>query len=303
MNIRDIDLNLLLVFEAIYSARNISQAAKYLELSQPAVSNALKRLRLQLDDQLFVREGNGVVPTARAEAMIEPIKSSLAAIQHGLSAAEPFNPQTSKRHFRLIVADPLEPIIMPELLNNITNDTQITYEFLPPQRVHIEDALIQDKIDLAVFLMPNRTSEILSEQLIPIDTVLLAREGHPRIEGFVTPEQLVQENHIGLLLAPGKLENSDKVRVWQKLKQRTICNVSKVSSIAKTVSATDLIGFAPRIYAEHVAEHYKLQIIKLETQLSNQYFHMVWHNRNDGDESHLWLRDKIKAAILPRMSE
>ena len=297
MNIRELDLNLLFVFEAVYSNGNISQAAKQLDLSQPAVSNALTRLRKQLDDQLFVREGNGVVPTARAEAMIDPVRASLNAIQHSLSPPEKFDPQTSTRHFRLIVADPLEPLLMSELFADIKPDTKITYELLPPQRVNIEEALLQDKIDLAVFLMPDRIPEIISEPLLPVDTVLLVREGHPRIDGEIQPEQLMQENHVSLMLAPGKLENSSKLTVWHKLQQRVICHVNKVSSIAQTIATTDLIGFVPRIYAEHMANHYRLQIIELKTPFSNQNFHLSWHKRYDSDEAHRWLREKIKSVL------
>ena len=123
MNIRDFDLNLLLVFEAKYSSGNISRAADNLDLSQPAVSNALSRLRKQLDDPLFVRSGNGVVPTIRADEIIDPVRNALSTLQQSIGTTAEFDPQTSKRHFRLLVADPLEQIVMSRLLQSIGNNS------------------------------------------------------------------------------------------------------------------------------------------------------------------------------------
>lgn len=297
MNIRNLDLNLLLVFEAVYATGNISEAARQLDLSQPAVSNALNRLRKQLDDPLFVREGNGVVPTSKSVTIIEPIRAALKAIQDTIEQPDEFDPATSRRHFRIIVADPLEPLIMPELLGKISVDTQITYELLPPQRFNIEEALLQDRIDLAVFLMPERVPGIVSEPLMPVDLVALARIGHPRISGTVQPKQLMQENHVGLMLVPGKLENSSKVTVWQAIEQRVVCHVHKVNSIPQIVAATDLIGFVPRKYAEHLSRHYDLQIINLDAPFSNQKFHLSWHKRHEHDGPHKWLREQIVRAL------
>lgn len=303
MNILKFDLNLLFVFEAIYTNRNISKAAKQLNLSQPATSNALSRLRKQLNDQLFIREGNGVAPTARSEAIIEPVRLALKTIEQGLGHPDKFDPQISKRHFRLIIADPLEPIVMPSLLENILRDTQITYELLPPQQINIESALLQDKVDLALFLMPSRFDGIVSKSLFPVDLVLIARKKHPRINGETSQQQMMQENFVGLMLAPGKLHDSEKFTVWHKLQKRTICHVNKVSSITQTVAFSDLIGLVPKIYATHIAEHYDIQIIELDTPLSNQHFQLIWHKRNDANDAHIWLRKKILGVFSELVSK
>jgi len=294
MNTRDLDLNLLFVFEAIYSTGNISKAARQLGLSQPAVSNALTRLRKQLDDQLFVREGNGVVPTSRAEGMIEPVRTALNTIQASIGPVESFDPKKTKKHFRLIVADPLEPLVMPNLLRYTETNDQLTFELLPPQSVNIEEALLQDKVDLAVFLMPGRVSEILSKSLFPVDLVLIARKDHPRINGSINAQQMAQENYVSLQMAPGKLENSGKVTVWQKLQQRVSCHVYKVSSIAQIAANTELLGFVPRAYAEHISHHCPIQILELDTPFSNQQFHNIWHKRSDLDPANVWLRNCIE---------
>lgn len=293
MNIRDLDLNLLLVFEAIFATGNISKAAKQLDLSQPAMSNALARLRKQVDDPLFVRDGNGVIPTTRAENMIESVRVALGAIRQSMGDDVGFDPRTSKRHFRMIVADPLEGIIVPNLLTGITGDTQITFELLPPQLVQIEDALIQDKIDLAVFLMPARVPGLISEPLCPVNLVALARNKHPRIYRTLTQQQLLLENHVVLTLAAGKLSNSEKLTFWHQLNLKAVCQVYKVSSIAQIVSKSDLVGLVPKIYADQIADTYRLQVLELDFPISNQHFQLIWHKRQEADEGHIWLRNKI----------
>ena len=297
MSIRDLDLNLLLVFEAIYLTGNISQAARILDLSQPAVSNALTRLRKQIDDPIFIRQGNGVTPTARAEAMIDPIRVALRAIKQSIEPYSKFDPETSKRNFRLIIADPLEPLILPQLLNGAEANSQITYEFLAPQSYQIEDALLQDKSDLAVFLMPERIDEINSEPLLAMDLVVLARKEHPRVNRDTDSQKLLQESYVNMIMDPKKMPNAAKSTFWQKLDLRVALYVNKMSSIAQTVEVTDLLGIVPRAYAEYVAKHYALQIIDVKIPVNDQPFHQVWHKRNDNDHGVLWLREKITTAV------
>lgn len=297
MSIRDLDLNLLLVFEAIFLTGNVSHAARNLDLSQPAVSNALTRLRKQIDDPLFIRKGNGVTPTARAEAMIDPITVALRAIKQSIEPHSKFDPETSKRKFRLIVADPLEPLILPQLLNGADANSQITYESLAPQSYQIEEALLQDKSDLAVFLMPERIDGINSEPLLPMDLVVLARKGHPRVNGDTDSQELLQESYVNMIMDPKKMPNAAKSSFWQKLGLRVVLYVNKMSSIVQTVEVTDLVGIVPRVYAEYVAKHYALQIIDIKIPLNDQPFHLAWHKRNDKDHGVLWLREKIATAI------
>jgi len=303
MNMRDLDLNLLLVFEAIYSSGNISRAAENLDMSQPALSNALGRLRKQMDDKLFVRSGNGVVPTSRAEEIIEPVRDALTTLRRSFGPETAFDPESSRRSFRLLVADPLEQIIMPRILQGIGTRSQITFELQPPQSIQVEDALMSGKTDLAAFLMHSKNPELNSKPLCPVDLVVLTRSGHPRIAQSVTLPELTAEGFVTIALTPGKLANSEKVTFWQRLHLREVCQVYKISSIAQTVAQTDLIGIVPRIYAFQVASIYGLQIVELPTALSNQKFHLIWHKRSDADEGHRWLREAMAAAVSAKYDE
>lgn len=297
MNIREIDLNLLIVFEAIYSTGSISRAAVKLDLSQPALSNALARLRKQLDNQLFVRSGNGVVPTALADEIFEPIRDALFVIDQSIRPKELFDPAETIRHFRLIVADPLEQIVVGHLLRTIGRRSGITLELQPPQTVNIEKALHEGKADLAVFLMPIRMAELNHTPLCPMDLVLIVRNGHPRISALASRDEVMREGFVSMALSPGKLENSEKVNILKRMKTRQVCQVSKVSSIAQLVSESDLVGIVPAIYANRIAEAYGLQVIALPMPEVEQRFQMIWHRKFESDPGHKWLRDEVAEAV------
>ena len=129
INLRNVDLNLLIVFDAVFATGNISHAARQLALSQPAVSNALTRLREHFDDPLFVRAGRGVKPTTRSQQMIEPVREALRLIRQQFDGGGTLDLASYKRVFRIVIVDPLEPILMPPLLRDISaHAPQVTIE-------------------------------------------------------------------------------------------------------------------------------------------------------------------------------
>jgi DNA-binding transcriptional LysR family regulator len=114
---------------------------------------------------------------------------------------------------------------------------------------------------------------------------------------------MAQEGLVGLTLAPGKLQNSEKLTVWQRVLRRQVCHVNKVGSIAQIAAATDLIGLVPSIYAARAAGAYGLQVIAPPVPINNQQFHMIWHKRFDNDPGHAWLRASVSAAVEAAKTE
>lgn len=307
MNIRDIDLNLLVVFEAVYSLKNISRAATQLEMSQPALSNAMARLRKQLDDPLFVRAGNGVAPTARADDLIGPVREVLEVLNKSLAPAQHFDPKTSEVTFKLLMADPLEPIILPDLIKPVQSHVHIRYELSPPQTVDIEEALKNGALDLAVFLKPTRDSEINCKALCPVDLVVVARTGHPGIVAGSpenTGKTLVRDfGHATLNLRPNVLANSEKVTLRDRVPRNDICLVNRAGSAVQLVARTDLVCFAPRLFAKTMAPVLGLEYFEPPMPMGDQQFFMIWHKRNDNVEAQMWLRQQVEQSILKALSE
>lgn len=297
MNMRDIDLNLLVIFEAVYSTGNISRAASQLDMSQPAISNALRRLRDQMDDPLFVRKGNGVEPTPRANELAEPIIETINTLKAALSPTDEFHPHRSTRVFRILMADPLEPVLLPPLLRKLDGSAGVSIELVPPQMGQVENLLTEDAIDLAVFLPVQQSKSLLIEPLGTLEVVLIARQQHPHVGKMPLPQLMQTCGFAALNLSPSKLKNSEKITVQQRFKKRDVIVVPRVSAIPQLVAETDLLAFIPRVYADRVAARYDLQLVEVPMSIGDQPIHMTWHRRNAEDQGLRWLRNEISVAF------
>jgi DNA-binding transcriptional LysR family regulator len=303
MNIGGLDLNLLMLFEAVYSTRSISRAATILDMNQPTVSNALGRLRKQLDDPLFVRDGRGVAPTPRAEAIIGPVRRALVDIRSITQAPDaPFDPTTSEREFRLYLLDVFEPLLLPPLVRVAANSAGMSIKMVPPQAMPCEEAVLDGSVDLGISLRPDRRPGLLWERLCPMDLVVIARRGHPQVDGTITEEQIDTLGHVLLDLdipevARGAAANIRKFAMRERMQLRTVLRVPRPSAIAMTVSITDLIAFSPRLYAQSLADLWGLQVIDPPKVLSDMDFFMIWSERKSDDPGVTWLRETIRAEI------
>lgn len=188
-NLRNLDLNLLVVFEAIYSAGNVSHAAKRLGMSQPTISNALGRLRDMIDDPLFVRKGKGVEPTPKAISMIGPLREALQMIRSGVADGVSFDPEIDTRHFRIVLLDQLEAVLIPHLVRSIQNRRNITFEMLQISPDAVIDGLNDGSLDLALSPHIPTAKDMQQEVIGHANVVMVARKGHPEIDGTVTLEQ------------------------------------------------------------------------------------------------------------------
>ncbi|MCB1405255.1 MAG: LysR family transcriptional regulator [Rhodobacteraceae bacterium] len=302
INIRDIDLNLLVLFEAIYSAGNISRAAQVLDMNQPTVSNALTRLRTQLDDPLFVRDGKGVRPTERAEAIIAPIRRALQDI-HSIGNREvAFDPDHSERTFRLHMIDVFEPVVMPMLAAHTAVNPSLSVKLLHPQTITSEDAVSDGAADLAIGLTPARSPQIDWEELCPLDVVVVARRDHPTLSGTISGPELMAHGHVSLDLdlpstVPGARASSKKLVMKESTPFRQAIQVNRPSSIAAIVAKSDLIGLLPRFYVEALPDQGGLQILEPPRSLIDLSFFLIWHRRRVEDPGLVWLRNRIKSAM------
>ncbi len=297
MNIKDVDLNLLTVFHAIYESRSISAAAAELDLSQPGMSHALKRLRTQLKDKLFVRHGNGVAPTVYADSIAEPIRNAIIFLEMSLAPDEGFDPETSKRHFRLLLADFVEPLIMPALLKAVCANKNITFELLSPQALRTEDAILQGNADLVIHLQTDMMDEISVDPLFPIEPVISYRKGHPISQEPDTLAALTKYRSISPNMKPGAVQNFDKAKISQTVTRDYVCLVHSVRSIPALLAESDCIAFLPLLFAMKLAPRYDLEYLRMPIDVLKQDITLSWHRKNDTDTSMIWIRAKIQEII------
>lgn len=183
LNLQQLDLNLLLVFDALMRERNLSRAAIRLHRSQPAVSNALARLREQLDQPLFRRTAKGLEPTAAALALYVPVRQALHLLQAGLGSQETFDPHTA-RTFRLTMNDYAQLRLLPGLVTRLkTLAPRVTLEVRPDEGASIPAQLASGELDLAIDYLYFDEPELAYRPVGEERLVVIGRQGHPAFRG------------------------------------------------------------------------------------------------------------------------
>lgn len=295
-DLRNFDLNLLIVFEAVYTAGNISHAAKQLNQSQPTLSNSLARLRDVLNDPLFVRRGRGVEPTAKAVSMIGPVREALQMIRSGVSEGMEFDPEQDKRHFRLVMLDQLEPVLMPHVVRNIQDHPNVTLEMLHIAYEPVIDGLNDGSLDLVLAPHLPDAKEIEQEVVGHVNLVMVARKDHPEINGEVTLEQFQRLGQIALIPKLRAMTRMDEYLRQKGITRHITYTSSKFWAFPHMIATTDLIAQLPGDFAREAAKYYPLQICTVPFDVPNQQVYMIWKTNRSNDPSHRWLRNEIRAS-------
>lgn len=297
-NIRNIDLNLLVVFDAVYATGNISHAARQLALTQPAVSNAIARLREHFSDPLFVRSGRGVKPTIRSQQMIAAIRDALRLIRLQIDGEADIDLSTYKRQFRIVVADPLEPLLMPPLLRELDKSApHVSIITRPASHTKVIDELMAGTLDLACYPFLASQQDIVIVPLMPCEHVILSRRNHPRIGKVLDRETFMSLGQVAMIPELRGHVNIDRDITTRAGARRIVYQVNKAWSAPAIVGSTDLVTILPRRFAEYVAPRFGLAIHQSPVPISEQEFHLMWHEKNTDDPGHRWLRERILAAV------
>lgn len=296
-SLKNADLNLLVIFEAVYSTGNISRAAERLAMSQPAVSNALARLRDLVDDPLFLRAARGVEPTAKAREMIGPVRDALGLIGRQLGDTSAIDLATYKRNFRIIMVDFFEAIMMPSVVSTIISQAPgISIECVQGRPNSFEE-IRSGKIDLACFPFPYDSTEMVVKPIAPADVVVITRRDHPEIRGTLDLETFNRLPHVALNHELRALGGIDKELIALGVTRRIVYMTAKVWSIAPMVERTDLVGMLPRRYAVEMSRNFDIAMHEMPAGIPEQHTYMMWHTNSDHDPGHRWLRESMMQAL------
>jgi DNA-binding transcriptional LysR family regulator len=297
VNLKNLDLNLLVVFDTVYATRNISRAAEQMALSQPAVSNALSRLRELLGDPLFVRARRGVEPTTRATQIAGTVREALAMIGQQFAPAE-LDLATYKRHFRVLMADVFEPIVMPPLLRAIADRApHVTVETIGVFGSDFVRQIREGLLDLAVYVFPPVAQDIVNETLGDSDLVLVARRGHPQIAGKLDLATWRLLPHIVLVPEVRNAITAPTNIAAQRIERREVYAVPRVGAMPPIIERTDLVGLMPRWYFHEMVRNFDVVAHELPVAVPNQPCCISWHAKNTADPGHIWLRETLGAAF------
>lgn len=299
MNLQSFDLNLLLAFESLMIERNVTRAAKRIGLSQPAMSNALSRLRRTFDDPLLVRSPEGMAPTAAALALIAPVRTALGQLRTALEEKPAFDPTASKRTFHLSTSDHAEMTLIAPLVAKLLGYAPRVSLRLTRPRTLFQPPTVQalaDSMDLAIGFFPDLPSldaSIHSEVLWEEPSVVLARKGHPRIRGKLTLRQFAAEHHAAVFYKTEGQGFIDTLLEQKGLARRAAVIVPHFATVPFVVAASDLIATVPERSADQFAKQLKLQVLPFPLTIPPFRMTMVWHERMEADLAHSWLRGLI----------
>lgn len=292
MNLNGVDLNLLLLFEAILAEGSLTRAAERLDMSQPTVSNALNRLRNALDDPLFVRAGSGMQPTPKAQQLAEPVMVSLATLRESFQASLSFDPAKHHQHFRIGMSDYTASVMLPMLMQTLRSQAPgITLSVLPLSLNTAHDALKTGKLDLLV------TSEfsgagLYQQRLYHEDFVCLLRKQGAQPKKL-SLEAYLNRDHILYSLEGAGPGIVDKQLAQQGRKRKIALRVAYISMIPELIATTDLVVTLPRRTAEQFASHPKLTCYAPPIDIPGYTVKQFWHEKFHKDPGSQWLRELI----------
>jgi DNA-binding transcriptional LysR family regulator len=297
MHIKDMDLNLLRVFDAVYRTRNVSRAAEMLDLTQPAVSQGLTRLRLLVKDPLFIRASGGVQPSPRADRLAPAVRAALGTLEQALSESVQFDPLQSQKTFRIHMSDIGEGRFLPDLMAALRERAPgVRVETAPLPVATIADALDSGRTDFALGFLPS-VKDTQRVQLLKDRYIVLLREGHP----FAAQYPGRRRSGAALLEALHELEfvagrtHSDTLRILQllKLEDRVRLTSEHFMVLPAIVRATDLAAVMPRNIAQGFAQSGGYTLIEPPFPLRDFTVSLHWSRRFESDSGNRWMRETL----------
>lgn len=292
MNVADLDLNLLRAFDAIATEGSVTVAGERIGLSQPAMSNALARLRQLFDDPLFVRTPRGMRPTPFAQQLAQPVREALRLIQGALQQHAGFDPALSGNTFRFHMSDIGEMVFLPGLLERIKRDApgiKIEVVRIPIKEVHT--ALEAGELDLAVGFLPGLTTGMRQQPLFREHYVCMLRADHPAIGAKINAKQFREAAHVLVSYAGTGHQVIEQTFLEEGLDGRIAVRVPHFLVVPMILARTDLIVTVPSRVAAVFARLGNFKVLKLPIAMPSFEVRLHWHQRFHQDPANRWLRE------------
>ena len=304
-----LDLNLLRVFDQVMATQNITRAAEGLAMTQPAVSNALKRLREALGDDLLVRSGYGVTPTPRAVALWPVVREALANLEATISPDD-FDAAKSNKSFLLAMADATAAMLMPALIRQLeTNAPEINMRVVPLTTRDPRGLLDAGEVDLAVGHFPAVVADIALQamqsgtmnnfshsQLYNSEYVCAMRRDHPLAKQSLSVDDYCQAHHLLVSFSGRPFGFVDESLAAIGRTRRIVLTVNQFFTAGRVVVGSDLLTVLPRHFLPSTGIMAELAVCDLPFAVPPVQVDMVWHQRNRNVAAQEWLRAAISAA-------
>jgi DNA-binding transcriptional LysR family regulator len=295
MNWRSIDLNLLVVFDAVMRERSVTRAGRLIGLSQPAMSHALNRLRHMLGDELFVRTPDGMTPTPRAEALAEPLRNALSEMQLALEPLT-FDPQASDRRFTIGMNNFAAVVIAPPLVSAACGDAPgIRLDMRATGTLDVADCLDRGDIDMAIGSLESPGERFLSRLLLEDPFVLVMRRGHPASHSPLSAETLAGLRYLEISSSGEDTGFLDRWLAARGL-SRHVGVRSPYLSARVILAQSDFVAIFSRRVAEVFVRNFPLEMREPDFESPMVRTILLCHRRLEGHPAQAWLRDHVAAV-------
>lgn len=299
MDLKDMDLNLLVVFNQLLSERSVTATADKLGLSQPAVSNSLARLRKLLGDDLFVRTAQGMERTAFADQLAEPVSYALGMLHGAINQRYVFDPLASNRSFRIGMSDVGEIFFLPTLMDLLDKTApRISLTTVRNTAVNLKDEMESGRVDLALGLLPQLKGGYFQRRLFMQRYVCMFRKGHALDKKKLSVAAFSAADHVGVM-SPGTGHSQvDDMLKRNGVQRRVRLTVPHFVAVGHILQSTDLIATVPERFAQKMAKPFDLVYLAHPAQLPETPISLFWHARYHKDPANQWLRSLIFDAFV-----
>jgi DNA-binding transcriptional LysR family regulator len=302
MELRDIDLNLLIIFNELLRLRRVSAVALALGTSQPAISNALNRLRKLLGDELFLRTSKGMVPTPFAESLAEPIGAALGAIHHTLNARASFDPASSQRGFTVAMTDIGEIYFLPALMERLSKVAPgVTISTVRNNTADLREEMEGGRVDLAIGFLPDLKAGFFQRRLFRQRYVCIFRKGHPlALKGMtrgmapgMTLKAFSAAEHVAIVADGTGHGLVDEVIQRSGVTRQVRLRVPHFVAVGHILQTTDLIAVVPQAYANRTLQPFGLETAPCPVKIPDIVINVLWHAKNHREAGNQWLRQLV----------
>ncbi|WP_158213292.1 LysR family transcriptional regulator [Pigmentiphaga sp. NML080357] len=300
MQLNKLDLNLLLIFDALMRTRSVTLAGERVGLSQSATSNSLQRLREAFGDKLFVRTPTGMQPTGLALEIADEVGEALDRLRQAIERSRVFDPAQARRTFRILLSDIAQQAHLPTfvaLLRREAPHVDLAGVSLPVREA--KEAMASGELDLAVGFLPDLGADFHRQSLFVEHWVCVISREHPTIGEAMTPEQYLSAAHVSYRPAASIHASLDQLLetqfAGQGVRRRVALSVSYSSGLAATLALSDLVLTAPYGPARSMIHSQPLRIVPLPFQLPTIDLNMQWHDRMHHDPGNRWFRQRFAA--------
>ena len=307
-NFRTLDLNLLRVFDEVMTERSLTRAARNLSLTQPAVSNALRRLRDTLGDELVQRSGQAMAPTPRALAIWPSVREALQQLQESLAPSE-FVPASANTTFVLAMADATAAELIPGLVETLELEAPgVSVRVVPLTTRDPRRLLDEESCDLAIGYFPSVLADITSQaqsgeampfnhlRLYDGEYVCVMRTGHPLASGPLTLNRFCAARHMLVSFSGRPYGFIDESLASLGRKRKVVLTVNQFFTAGRVVAHSNLLTVLPRHFVRVTGIAEQLVLRPLPFEVSPVHVDAVWHRRAQQHSGHVWLRQALIRA-------